>query len=195
MAIKSQPFMNAEEAASLRKLDISAINKVQEEAWPTVRTADELHDALMVMGFILESEQGKSFANLDILIDSGWQHLFDELAEDNRAYKIKLKGNDLLWIASERLHEFKTLFPDLELLYNTKKTPPHFLAVSPADNPLLEIIRSRLEILGPVSASQLSHALGIETSEVNHVLLLLEQEGFIIQGHFTQQNQELEWCE
>ena len=195
MAIKSQPFMNAEEAASLRKLDIAAINKVQEEAWPTVRTADELHDALMVMGFILESEQGKSFVSLDILTNSGWQHLFEELAEDNRAYKVKLIEDDLLWVASERLHEFKALSPNLELINHTKKTPPHFLALFPVKNPLLEIIRSRLEILGPVTASQLSQPLGLETSEVNHVLLLLEQEGFVIQGHFTQQNQELEWCE
>lgn len=195
MAIKSQPFMNAEEAASLRKLDISAINKVQEEACPTVRTADELHDALMVMGFILESEQGKSFGSLDILNDSGWEHLFDELADDNRAYKVKLTDDDLLWVANERLNEFKTLFPELELINKAKKTPPTFLTVSSIENPLLEIVRSRLEILGPVTALQLSKPLGLEQSEVNQVLLALEQEGFVIQGHFTQQNQDLEWCE
>lgn len=194
MAIKSQPFMNAEEAASLRKLDSSAINKVREEAWPTVRTADELHDALMVMGFILESEQGKS-SNLDILSKSGWEHLFEELADQNRAYKAKINDNDLLWIASERLHEFLVLFPDLELIDSSKKTPPHFLSVSPSDNPLLEIIRSRLEILGPVSAIHLSQPLRLTKSEIDQVLIQLEQEGFVIQGHFTQQSQELEWCE
>ncbi len=211
MAIKSQPFMNAEEAASLRKLDINAIRKVQEEAWPTVRTADELHDALMVMGFIQESEQGKYALALDILSDSGWEHLFEQLFDDNRAYKIKLKDDGLLWIASERLHEFIALFPDIQLLNKTnatvaelsrrpvlskvEMTPPHFLGVSTSDNPLLEIIRSRLEILGPVTASELAQPLGIKNSEVDQALLQLEQEGFVIQGHFTQQNQEVEWCE
>ena len=202
MAIKSQPFMNAEEAASLRKLDIAAINKVREEAWPTVRTADELHDALMVMGFILESEQGKSFANLDVLSDSGWQHLFETLADENRAYKIKLTDDDLLWIASERLHEFNELFPKLKIIDCKKinpeqgrRTPPHFKGLFQTDNPLREIIRSRLEILGPITASQLATPLGISNSEVDQVLLQLEQEGFVIQGHFTQQNQQLEWCE
>ncbi len=109
MAIKSQPFMSTEDAASLRKLDIAAIDKVREEAWPIVRTADELHDALMVLGFILESEQGRVLSNsaVDVISDCGWQQLFDELAKDHRAYKIKvkntlnhsLKKEDTLWVA------------------------------------------------------------------------------------------------
>ncbi len=130
LAIKSQPFMSADEAASLRKLDIAAIEKVREEAWPIVRTADELHDAMMVLGFTLESEQGKGETDsLDLISNCGWQHLFDELAEDKRAYKISCGTNDPLWVAAERLHEFFEVIPEILLLSESnkpKKPPPTF---------------------------------------------------------------------
>ena len=203
LAIKSQPFMSADDAALLRKLDIAAIEKVRDEAWPIVRTADELHDAMMVMGFILESEQGKTNDNLDLVGNCGWQHLFDELSEDNRAYKITCGADDPLWVAAERVHEFLQLIPEAQFLKNDnklEKTPPHFIALfqneaSETTNPLLEIIRSRLECLGPVTAQQLASPLGLDTAKTDQVLLLLEQEGFVIQGHFTQQTKDVEWCD
>ncbi|MEE9326974.1 MAG: DEAD/DEAH box helicase [Cocleimonas sp.] len=192
MAIKSQPHMSVDDAASLRKLDIAAIEKVREEAWPLVRTADELHDALMVLGFVTADEakgNGVS-ASTDVLGKCGWQHLFDQLVSQKRAIELSLEGT-VLWVASERLNEFTGLFPDLKL----DMAPPPFLDNCNVDNPLLEIIRSRFEGLGPVTAKQLAKPLSIEVSEVDQVLLLLEQEGFIIQGNFTRQQTEIEWCE
>ncbi|MCK5904646.1 MAG: ATP-dependent DNA helicase, partial [Gammaproteobacteria bacterium] len=63
------------------------------------------------------------------------------------------------------------------------------------DNPLLEIIRSRLEGLGPITANQLAAPLGLVQSKIEQVLLALEQEGFVIQGNFTQSSSEIEWCD
>ncbi len=209
MAIKSQPFMSTEDAASLRKLDIAAIDKVREEAWPIVRTADELHDALMVLGFILESEQGSVLSNraVDVISDCGWQHMFDELAQDKRTYKITVRNeithDETLWVAAERLHEFIEVIPESQRTIqglstaakNNQKVTPPLLGTFSTENPLLEILRSRLEGLGPVTAEQLGQPLAIDASKTNQVLLALEQEGFVIQGHFTRQNSEVEWCE
>ena len=41
-------------ADDLGALDPAAIERVREEAWPVANTADELHDALMVAGYIEE---------------------------------------------------------------------------------------------------------------------------------------------
>lgn len=194
MAIKSQPFMTTDDAASLRKLDIAAIQKVREEAWPVVRTADELHDALMVLGFITEGEATRGKVDADVLGSCGWQHLFEELAEQSRACKLIPDCNNSLWVATERLHEFLEVIPRAVLDTN-KNTPPPVFEGFQTENPLLEIIRSRLEGLGPVTAEQLAKPLAINTQKIDQVLLLLEQEGFVIQGHFTQQNKSLEWCE
>ncbi|HBN23032.1 MAG TPA: hypothetical protein DD412_07325 [Holosporales bacterium] len=60
---------------------------------------------------------------------------------------------------------------------------------------LVEIIRSRLEALGPVTVDQISETLGVSSSEVDQALLKLEGEGFVFRGNFTPGFDELEWCE
>ncbi|MCK5904590.1 MAG: DEAD/DEAH box helicase, partial [Gammaproteobacteria bacterium] len=102
LAIKSQSFISVDDAKSLRQLDKAAIDRVREEAWPLVRTADELHDALMVVGFITESETSNQ-QETDVL-DFGWQHFFDELVEQKRACKITPSPSnnspvETLWVA------------------------------------------------------------------------------------------------
>ena len=55
------------------KLDQGAIDRVRDEAWPRVENADELHDALVELGFLTEPEA------------SEWQDYFTELKNDRRA--------------------------------------------------------------------------------------------------------------
>ena len=71
--------------AALRRLDATAIERVCNEAWPEPRTADELHDALVVLGFITEAEglrgnRADGHADLEF----GWQHLYEQLEKDGR---------------------------------------------------------------------------------------------------------------
>lgn len=190
MAIQSRSFMEPAEAAELGRLDSAAIDKVRVEAWPTVRTADELHDALMVLGFVQEKEgnQGKSADSLDF----GWQHLFTDLCDNSRATVITTPAGNRLWIAAERLEEFQQLFPDASL-------QPVIEAIAGAGHqvdPLTEIVRSRLEGLGPITAEKLGVPLGLSAADIEAVLLKLEQEGFVIRGQFTEAVKHTdEWCE
>jgi ATP-dependent Lhr-like helicase len=62
-------------------------------------------------------------------------------------------------------------------------------------NALVEIIRGRLEALGPVRASYLSETMGVPVLNIEQALTTLENEGFIFRGHFTPDINELEWCE
>jgi len=59
---------------------------------------------------------------------------------------------------------------------------------------LTEVLRSRLEGLGPVTSEQLNKPLLLSSSEVEFSLMNLQQEGFAIQGRFSQSS-EIEWCE
>src|SRR5258707_1145149 len=54
--------------------DPAAIERVREEAWPVANNADELHDALLLAGFIRAEEASP-----------GWRALFDELVAAGRA--------------------------------------------------------------------------------------------------------------
>src|SRR4029079_7236173 len=71
-------------ADDLGALDHAAIKRVREEAWPVANTADELHDALMVSGYIEDAE-----------VEAQWLPLLKEL--DKRVIHIGGK-----WFAVER---------------------------------------------------------------------------------------------
>src|SRR6185369_9319451 len=76
----------------------AAIERVREEAWPSAGTADELHDALLLTGFIRRDELTAEEAH--------WPALFDALVASGRAFDA---GG--YWLAVERFDEFGALIP------------------------------------------------------------------------------------
>ena len=55
-AVYQRRWLDPEKAADIGRLDQSAIDRVREEVWPEPRNADELHDALVELGFVTEAE-------------------------------------------------------------------------------------------------------------------------------------------
>ncbi|MGQ0655126.1 MAG: DEAD/DEAH box helicase [Betaproteobacteria bacterium] len=74
-------------ADDLGALDAAAIERVREEAWPAANTPDEMYDALMVAGFVLQSE-----------LSPGWGELLKELGE-------RVVGKDDAWFTHERVND------------------------------------------------------------------------------------------
>jgi ATP-dependent Lhr-like helicase len=64
-----------------------------------------------------------------------------------------------------------------------------WFALERVDDDVLEIIASRLEVLGPVTEVQL------DVPEAQIALLALETQGRILRGRFTPGIAELEWCD
>jgi ATP-dependent helicase Lhr and Lhr-like helicase len=171
MAVRVQPLADARSAADLGRLDAQAIEQVRAEAWPDLGSADELHDALVVHGFMTRDELA--------LAGDSW---LPALQQQKRVASISLGHRQPLWIAAERLHEFQALFPGL-------RTTPEIKAVSGAqptpEDALRELVRSRLELLGPVTETQLAAPLALENDEVRVALFALEAEGAVMRGGFT----------
>jgi ATP-dependent Lhr-like helicase len=63
------------------------------------------------------------------------------------------------------------------------------------DDALIEIIRGRLEGLGPVTTTTLASPLGLKPGGVAVALASLEAEGFAMRGRFSAGATEDEWCE
>ena len=61
--------------------------------------------------------------------------------------------------------------------------------------PLVELVRGRMEIAGPMTAPRLAELAGGSVEEVDAALLELEREGVVLRGHFTPGMAQLEWCE
>ena len=55
-AVLSRRWLDPQTASDLGRLDTEAIARVREEAWPEARNADELHDALGLLGYICDAD-------------------------------------------------------------------------------------------------------------------------------------------
>jgi len=180
LAVMNRRFLDAETAADLGRLDQAAIDRVREEAWPQAESADELHDALMQLGFITVEEGRRN----------NWQELFDALANDRRATvlrptQIKNLRHDGLWIAAERLNQLRAIYPQARLECQIE-SPPSYANEKPSfEDALVEILRGRLEGLGPVTIPQLSNSFSLPPAQIDQALARLESEGFAMQGQFT----------
>ncbi len=204
-AVATRRWLDPADAAELGALDAAAIEKVRGEAWPQADSPDELHDALVLLGFLTDAEGRAGNGGEEGPRDPrGWTHLLESLAAEGRATLLQSglqstapHGDEgpLLWVAAERLSELLALYPDASLTPPIAPAPDH-------DRPwereaaLVELIRSRLEGLGPVTPQALAESLGLPPPRVDAALLTLEGEGFVLRGAFTPGVQEgSEWCE
>ena len=198
LAVQSRRYMDPAEAADLGRLDAAAIKRVRDEAWPEPRSADELHDALVVLGFVTASEGLQGNRNDAAEGDaSGWSHFFATLLGDRRATALDT-GTEKIWVAAERLGEFRLVYGDPHIDPAIDAVQPHGEAVETREEALREIVRSRLEGLGPVTAQQLAQPLNVDAQEVDLALLALEQEGFVMRGQFSMDDHDVgteQWCE
>jgi ATP-dependent Lhr-like helicase len=62
-AVMSRRWLDPQTASDLGRLDQAAIDRVREESWPQVETADELHDALLQLGFLQDIEGRSGFSD------------------------------------------------------------------------------------------------------------------------------------
>ena len=82
LAVQQRRFMDPQSAADIGRLNPEAIERVRIEAWPEAHTPDELHDALVVLGFLTETEgeRGPRSALHDALAH-GWPTLMESLQQ------------------------------------------------------------------------------------------------------------------
>jgi ATP-dependent Lhr-like helicase len=168
-AVMSRRWLDPESAADIGRLDPEAIKRVRTQAWPDASTPDELHDALLWLGFLTVEEVGANPA---------WPVLIETLAADLRVLKVAPAHGTDVWIAAERRELFGALSAD-----------------ATREASWVEIVRGRLEGLGPVTAQAIAAALGIAVTNIERALLALQAEGFALRGRFTPGASGDEWCE
>ena len=200
LAIQQRRHIDPASAAELGTLDPAAIRRVKSEAWPDPVIADELHDAMVLMAFMTEAEATAGPVQNDDktdLVSSDWSHLFESLIEQQRVTLLTLSHGVKVWVSAERLALFMHLYPDASGTPEINSLPAEIDLTDEqtgSQKVLTEIIRSRLESLGPVTAESLAKPLALTGTQIDQCLLALEQEGFVIRGQFSQQ-QQVEWCE
>ncbi|MFL6798628.1 MAG: DEAD/DEAH box helicase [Xanthobacteraceae bacterium] len=183
-AVMGRRWLSPEDAAELGRLDVEAIVRVRTEAWPEPASADELHDALVWLGFVTDAEVSAAGC---------WDGWLAELARDKRVATLETPGGRL-WITAERLPHFRALLPGAPLTPAIVAPKGEERAWS-REEALVEILRGRLEGLGPVTQESLAASLALPSGEVAAALAALQAEGFAMRGRFTPDAAGEEWCE
>jgi ATP-dependent Lhr-like helicase len=173
-------------------LDAAAIEKVQREAWPQATNPDELHDALMLIGVMTPEETAVSVYREGNSVAA--EHLLKELIVSNRATQLRV-GEKRFWVAGERLSMLKTIYTQARL--DPELTLPDSLRGKTWNraNAIRELVRGRMEVSGPIAASELTEVFGLSRSEIDAALLALEGEGFVLRGKFHPDTTDQQWCD
>ncbi|MBJ9939901.1 DEAD/DEAH box helicase [Burkholderia multivorans] len=184
-AVLSRRWSDPESADDLGALDADAIAAVRDEAWPLVRDADEMHDALLTLACITEDE-----ANAH----EGWPAWLAELAGSRRATKLVTPDGAALWVPVERLVCVRAVHADARVT-PALKVPAACAQPWEADAACVELIRARLTGFGPLPLDAIARPLGLPPAAAAAALAALEREGYVMRGRFTPGTTVDEWCE
>jgi ATP-dependent helicase Lhr and Lhr-like helicase len=221
-AVEMRRVLPASVLEEVGALDPAAISQVQQEAWPDVRDADELHDVLHTLVIVPEknssqfpvlSSQGQ-LATRGSGLAAGWNTFFDRLHHDNRALVMKAAGKEY-WVAAERIGWFHAMHPIESGLALSPVASPgtedvngdetNCSSAPSFEEAMLTAVQGWMTHLGPTTASEISALLGLPPAEIEKALLRIEASGAILRGSFrpagsrpapsTAKENETEWCE
>jgi ATP-dependent Lhr-like helicase len=188
-AVQTRRSLNPDDFRDLTRLDPAALAQVAEEAWPMVRDAEELHDALLHLVVLHEFELGC------------WRDWFEQLLLAGRGARLHLPDGTTFCFAAES-------WPVLRSAYSQGRCEP---AVNlPAElerqwephEAWVALCRGRTMYAGPQTTAALAALLSLEPSAVQAACEALEGEGVVLRGQFTAEawshseaGRNSEWCE
>ena len=179
------------------RLDPAAIAEVCDDAWPDVRDAEELHDALLTLIAIpagpvtIAQGSNRVVAKLQesLLV---WDNFFSQLAQEHRATRARV-NSEIYWVAAERMRAFAQIFPaaEFESPLSDFESPS-----SSREDALLSLVTGWILHSGPVTENQLATLFAFSNSDMEKSLLRLEASGIILRGKFSNPAaNETECCE
>ena len=204
-----------DDARELGALSPQAIARAEQGAWPVVRDAEELHDALLSLSALPLSELARceGLASAEEL--RGW---FESLAASGRAAEFTLGDGRAAWTCVERVHVVTALYPGANISpdlgpfdrlrangvvadgLNANGEGVDGLSANGAseddgeDGALMALLRGWTESLGPFTEAGLASTLGLSVTLVRRGLAQLEAEGAVLRGRFTPGVVEEEYC-
>lgn len=185
-AVSVRRGLPAETVDRLGGFDDEAVRQVVDEAAPEARGPDELHDVLLDLGALPETEG----------LARGWQTHFDALVAHQRAARLT-GGPVTFWVAAERRSLTAAVWPDSAFVPNVVEPPARRApAWSDRGGALIEVLRGRLAVTGPTTTTALAHGLGLAVPDVEAALVGLEATGAAMRGQFTAAGSTgTEWCD
>jgi ATP-dependent Lhr-like helicase len=180
------------------RLDAGAIAEIRSEAWPDVRDAEELHDALQTLIALpqisdaVEAVQAGSLQGTVHRSSGAWRAFFDELVRQGRAGRA-LTQDRAYWVTAERAKLFAEIFPETKFATALADVES---SVPTKEDALLALVAGWTQHCGPFSVASLADLLGLPATEIEKVMLRLEGTGAVLRGRFADPHSyDMEWCE
>ena len=200
-AVEMRRVLPASVLEEVGALDPSAIAQVQQEAWPDVRDADELHDVLHTLVMVPEKTGRPLSVVGSQLVGSplaaNWETFFDRLQRENRAVVAEDLGVRY-WVAAERLEWLRAMHPANQGTGDATRDAASRVSTLGLDDAVLTAVQGWMTHLGPTTASEIGELLGLPATEIEKALLRMEASGAILRGKFrpaAPHEPETEWCE
>ena len=160
-----------EDARDLGALSPDAIAEEEAYAWPAIRDADELHDALLSLVVLTEDDVAEHPDAAE-----SWREWYASLAEAGRVRTLDMEGRSL-WYAVERAEVVSAAYQDGDV------------------EAVGEVVRGRAESSGPFTVSGLARRLALSESAVLQAAIKLESEGVLLRGWFRPGAAGEEFCD
>ena len=184
-AVMARRWHDPQSASDLGRLDPQAIAKVKAEAWPDPTNAEELHDALLWLGCLTD---------LEVQAPPEWKDWLKALAREGRVTHLET-AQAAFWVPAERLNQFNAVWPQARLEPNIPPPADQTQTCWSREQAMVEILRGRLEGLGPITQTELAAPLGFEPDALGNALLALEVEGSVLRGRFIHGVNHEQWCD
>lgn len=201
-AVQTRRGLLPARARDLGALNLEAIRKVAQEAWPAIRDADKLHDALLTLGILCEPNASPHFSALH------------QLVQERRAYQVTLLGRPestaesieaekiAFWVAAERVQLVQQAYPKAQFL-------PSLAGPEERNGPLPLGPRPRTQLPGRAARNRAlpdgerrphyrrrARVPSLPApGELEVALHALEAEGQVLRGSFRRRATEVEWCD
>jgi len=189
-AVINRRWTDPASTGDLGALDAGAIAAVAGEAWPHVRNADEMHEALMQLACVSRDEAAR---------EDGWPAWLEALSNSGRATRLRDERSGAhFWVALERLACLQAAYPDA--VAGPALAIPESCRLNgdeawTRDAALVEIMRARLSGFGPQPLAAIADALALPETTAAIALTQLESEGYVMRGRFNPGAVAEEWCE
>ena len=181
-----------EDSRDLGALSPDAIAEEEAYAWPAIRDADELHDALLSLLVLTEDDLAEHPDDAE-----AWRGWYASLTEAGRVRTLEAfrpgpgvpspspsplvgRGDQAgrsLWYATERTDVVSAAYDDSDV------------------EAVAEVVRGRAESSGPFTVGGLAQRLALSESAVSQAAIRLESEGVLLRGRFRPGATEEEFCD
>ncbi len=164
-AVELRRTLPPELLGEIGALDPKAIEQVRRESWPLVRDADELHDALLTLMWVPESEVTQWAAYLPVLVESGLAVARTFHASPFTSHPVR--G----WVATENQERVERVFTVGD------------------DSTFDAMVLGWMESIGPTTIDELTQRLYGSSLAVEASMLRLEGQGQVLRGSFREEGE------